>query len=267
MERPIDSDQIEQYFRGKLDATATEQLKAAIEQDEQLREAFEWHKDMSKAIEWRTIIDEAEAERQTEMDISSGEKVEHTRRLFRISTKPWLAYAAVGLILIMIGSFWWGNTAYNNLELAQVGMDRLNLENGNDNVRNTSGTAEDPFAQGLTAIEEGNWSLAADFFSAVADTSQLFVPAHLYLAYSHLKGGRYERVQPSASLVEEQSADTRQRQKAQWMIVQASIAQGQDATVLNELLDSISKDGSHMFQQEALLLKKKLASPWRVLTW
>lgn len=267
MEKPSDPDQIEQYFRGELDGEAAKQLKAAVDDDDQLREEFEWHQDMSKAVEWLGIIDEAEAERQTEMDISPGEKVADSTQVFRISARPWLAYAAVGLVLLMIGSFWWGNTNYSDQHLAQVGMNRLNLQDGNDNLRNTSESAKDPFAQGLRAIDEQNWSSAADFFSAVPDTSQRFVPAQLYLAYSHLKGGQYGQVQPSASLVEEQSADTRQRQKAQWMVIQAGVAQGQETAVLDATLERISKDESHMFQQEALLLKKKLASPWRRLIW
>lgn len=267
MGKPIDSDSIEQYFRGDLDDEAAQRLKKAVEQDAQLREAFEWYQDMSKAAKWQGVLDEAEAERQAALGGSSGEKGGQTARLFRISARPLLAYAAAGILLILVAAFWWGNTNYSNLKLAQVGMDRLNLEDGSDHLRNTSGAVEDPFAQGLVAIEKENWSLAADFFSAVADTTQLFVPARLYLAYSHLKGGRYERVQRSASFVEEQSADTRQRQKAQWMKVQASIAQGEDVTEMLIILDNISQDDSHMFQREALLLKKKLASPWRRLVF
>lgn len=267
MDKPIDKKSIEAYFRGALDAETAEKLKAELAQDEGLREEFEWYRDMTKAIEWHGVLKEAESERQLELNGQTKGKSGTLPRSIQIVSNRWWAYAAVGLLLILAGSAWWGNVNYSNHSLAELGMDRLNLKEGKDYLRNTELAKTDPFVLGLEAIEAAKWLDAIDFFSSIADTSKLFIQAQLYLAYSQLEEGQYAKVQSSAQIVDQQSLDTRQRQKAQWMMVQVMVAQTGETNTVNLLLDRISKDQSHMFQQEALSLKRKLRSPWRKLVW
>jgi|GEM_PF-2445945 len=267
MDKPIDKKSIEAYFRGALDAETAEKLKAEVEQDEGLREEFEWYRDITKAIEWQGILAEAEAERQLELNGLTKANASTRPRPIQMVSNRWWAYAAVGLVLIVAGSLWWGNVNYSNLSLAELGMDRLNLKEGIDNLRNTEWVQTDPFVQGLEAVEAGRWPDAADFFSGITDTSTLFIQAQLYLAYTRLEQGQYAKVQASAEIVDQQSLDTRQRQKAQWMMVQAMVALGGKDETLDLLLDKISIDQSHMFQREALSLKRKFNSRWRRLVW
>lgn len=267
MGKPIDTESIEKYFRGELDAESAEQLKAAVKDNAELREEYEWYRDMSKAVEWQGILDEAEAERRAERNAAAEKRSDTASRPIPLLSRRWMAYAAVGLLFVLVGSFWWGKANYSNGALAQVGMDRLNLKNGSDYLRNTTTIERDPFAQGLEAVQAEEWPAAVEFFSHIADTSALFVPAQLYLAYAQLEQGQYPEAQASAEVVDQRSSDTRQRQKAQWMMVQARVAQGEETNALDLLLDSISQDESHMFQGEALILKRRLNSPWRRLTW
>ena len=51
MGKPIDTESIEKYFRGELDAESAEQLKAAVKDNAELREEYEWYRDMAKAVD------------------------------------------------------------------------------------------------------------------------------------------------------------------------------------------------------------------------
>jgi len=124
------------------------------------------------------------------------------------------------------------------------------------------GDAEDAFAQGLLAMKEENFTQATNFFEGITPTSEQYTEAQLYLSYIAYQQKNYAAAIDKATIVRS-SDDLVQRQKAEWLQIQAMLANRQTDQNFQNLLVKIATENRHLFQKEAIQLQKDMNSIWR----
>ena len=168
------------------------------------------------------------------------------------------------LILFALAGWWYTRTSWSNEALANVSLTEMGMErSGSDRQISEQVPGSDPFNEGISALENGQFSAAISSFSNFDADDPGYPNAQLYLAFANLELGIYQEASRNAQTAIEVSIDPALRQKAEWLLVKASLGAGN----LNDaLLDSIAGNNSHRFQEDAQALQKDLNSFWRKLS-
>lgn len=177
-------------------------------------------------------------------------------------------YLGVILLLVLLGvGLFFANQQFSNAALAHLRPDKLGLD-ASDVARNVGDVITDPFAQGAEAIKNKDFKKAVSFFETVTKDSPTYTQACLLLAYAQFELKNYARAIANTKIVINQSTNRLSTQKAEWLQLQAMLANDETATpAFDALLDKIAQDEKHLVQKEAGSLKQSMNSFWRGLVF
>ena len=269
----MDNQNIERYVRQLMDAAEQQAFQEEMHQDETLKEEVEFYEDVAALVRKRKTLVDVQAELDAadffaeETNVSTTDTEQEARvvpmpdrRFGRV--RSLLAYAASALVLVVAGSTWWANSNYSNEVIASMDYDYIasGMAARNDGVK-------DPFGEGITAIEQQNYDVAVRFFEAVPSTDESYTEALLYLAYTQYKQANYQAAINTAKQVIANQPTTTNRFNADWLIVQAQLADGDTGTAFEQNLATIASNNNPDFQTQAQELQAKLNSFWRSLVF
>lgn len=253
------------YVQGNLDKAGKEKVEAQVESNAQAQEDLSFLEDLAQVSAWKGMMEEAheeleEAEESDKVIPITAKKQEAKVR--SIGFRRILSYAASVSLLIMALGVWHANTNYSNGSLASS----TELDLLADTNLKSEGQVLDPFQQGIEALNRKDYAAAANFFGNIPTSSENYIAAKLYLAYTQFEQKNYPKAVSNAQLVATQSQTALTRHRAEWLQVQALLANGQE-TAYRPLLEKIINDPTHTFNKSAIALQEKIGSFWRVLTF
>jgi len=178
------------------------------------------------------------------------------------------SYLGIILVLIVIGiGLFFANNQFSNTALANLRPDKLGLD-ASEVVRNVGDDITDPFAQGAAAIKNKDYKKAISFFETVTKDNPTYTQACLLLAYAQFELKNYAVAIANTNIVIKQSANSLSIQKAEWLKLQAMLANDEtDTPAFDALLDKIAQNEKHLVQKEAGALKQSMNSFWRGLVF
>ena len=175
----------------------------------------------------------------------------------------WMLSMAAGFLLLLAVGSWWAGRNYSDEALAVNSFSDNQITSF---VRSTGGATNDPFADGLTALNQNKYEAAITFFSAFSEQDAAYNEAVLYLALAQFKAGDYANAQGNAQLVIEQSPQF--SAKAKWLLVNVLLASGETGNDFQQLLAEMVADGDNpYYQKSAQTLQKDLGAFWREFVW
>lgn len=273
MENEFDHNKIEDYVNGKLDSSSAEAFEAELAKDEDLAKEVAFYKDLRVVAEvageedFQKMTNEVVAELETEgFFAANAQKQEEAKketarpklRVLRAESRKWLALAASILVLISVGTGWWANANYSDSSIAGRQFDAEIAASAN---RSKQGT-DDVFAEGLTALSNGNYEQAASFFATFPSDSESYEEARLYLTIAQFQSNNFTESIANAELVANTS--TRFREKARWLQLNAMLASGQKGDEFENLLNEIATQSpDNFYRNKAKNLQKELTGFWR----
>lgn len=170
------------------------------------------------------------------------------------------------LLLAVAFLFWFANNKFSNNALSQVFPEKLGLDTS-DTSRGGE-NSEDPFDIGTKALVDKDYKKASEFFDRIPVDDETYTKARLYLAYSQYESEHYKEAVKNATIVIEKASSTLLKQKAEWIQLQAMLADGDtDDATFDKLLDKIAANEKHIVQNEAVELKESMNSFWRGLVF
>lgn len=170
-----------------------------------------------------------------------------------VALKWGLGLAASFLLLLAIGS-WWAGRNYSHENLA---MNNFNNKQIISFVRSTGDTTNDPFAEGLAALNKYDYETAIVFFTPLVTEVSFKNEAQLYLALAQFKAGDYANAQVNAREVMEKKSQF--APKAKWLLVNALLANGETGAAFQQLLNEmINDDANPYYQKKAQTLQEDL---------
>lgn len=258
----MDNQNIERYIRQLMDEAEQKAFEEEMSQDETLQEEVEFYEDVASLVRKRKTLMDVQTELDTTDFFSQEAKTVSmpNRRFGRV--RSLLAYAASFLVLVVAGTTWWANANYSNQGLAGMEYDYI----ASGMTARNDGT-QDPFADGIDAIEQGDYDAAVAFFETIPDTDESYTEALLYLAYAQYEQSNYQATLDVAQQVITNQPTTSNRFNAEWLIVQAQLASGKTDTDFEQNLEAIATNDNHDFQVQAQELQAKLNSLWRNLVF
>lgn len=175
----------------------------------------------------------------------------------------WVLGMAAGFLLLLAVGAWWIGRNYSDEALA---MNSFADHQITSFVRSPN-NQNDPFASGLTALNEHQYQEAISFFTSIKTNPAFSNEATLYLALAQFKAGDYAGAQSNARIVMENSSQF--SPKAKWLLVNVLLAQnGADDGEFQRLLGEMARDdGNPYYQKSALQLQQDLTTFWRRIVW
>lgn len=173
----------------------------------------------------------------------------------------------VVLLLLLILGYWYINNQFSNAALSHLNISKMGLDSKSIS-RNIGDDVKDPFDQGIKALSNEDFNEAITFFKTVPDTSLTYTQARLYLSLAQFQKEDYSAVIQNAQIVIETSPNLLNKQKAEWLQLQAMLNKGDaDDATFDSLLDKIAENEQHLLQAEAKDLKQSMNSFWRGLVF
>lgn len=252
------------YIQGNMEEGAKKEMKEQFENDSELEKEASFLKDLAQVSEWKGMMEEA----QDELDAEKNDRMvvlPSTRPKTKIKPiffRKILAYAASVSILLAVLSTFYANNYYSNTSLASTNTERLGFDGVGLNSFRTDTQVEDVFQKGLDAIESKDFAGAVSFFEAIPTDADNYLPAKLFLAFAQFEQKEYTTAATNAEIVAINSQNAITRHRAEWLQVQALLANGQE-NIYSPLLDKMATDTTHTFHKAALELKDKMSSFWR----
>ena len=264
MENDYNYPDIENYLGGRMDISEKEAFEKKMKGDPKLAEEVDFYQKVSNITIWKALFEEAEEELSGSEEKVAKKNELSSAKVRRLNAGKVFAYAASFILLIVIGAFWYANANYSNEALSEIDSIRLDMENG---TRRGDETIVDIFDKGINALKNEQYNIATKYFDSIPDSSESYTLARLFLAYSQIKALKFESAIINADIVINISASEPNRQKAQWLKIQAMLQSDPTSSEFGLLLDQVTNDDTHMFQKKASQLEDKLNSVWRKLTF
>ena len=104
---------------------------------------------------------------------------------------------------------------------------------------------------------------AINLFTNISDSSQTYSQSRLYLTYAQFVTKAYSTAITNADWVIGNSRNIVSIQKAEWLKIKCMIALHKTDDRFHSLLESVSMNGEHLFQTEAIKLQERMTSMWR----
>lgn len=262
--------EIDRYIIKKMDSDAAAGFEQLMATDPALLEEVTFRKGLLKAIKWKRQINIAHTEMvksktNSPLEITSKVNVvQQETTIRRIGLRKVLAYAASVSILALIGLSWYANNNFSDRYLADTNTNEL-VSLDDNNLKGGGNTSKDPFDQGLYYLKEKEYTQAASFFETIPNQDDAYVQARLYLAFSQYHIKSFDNAIANANIVQQESFDTKDKQKAEWLIIQALLKQGKKDTNFFNQLKVIADSPNHIYQKRAKTLQVDLDSFWRKL--
>ncbi|MEM1325028.1 MAG: hypothetical protein AAGI23_03690 [Bacteroidota bacterium] len=260
--------QIERFLEGEMDSEERAAFEAQLQRDEELRETMSFYQDLQTTIERKGAIQEVHQELKAENFFTTTTQEETAPAAKIVQMRPknrrrWLAYAASFLVLVTAGSLFYSNSNYSNQALAGVEasnilslFDQGNLK-GNADVENNLST-------GLSFLADEEYEQAVTFFRSIETSNERYETAQLYLAYAQLANDNPKQAQAAAENLQQITEDQTLAYRAEWIIIQAQLQQGQTSENFQTRLATFANQQGRL-QEEAQALQVELSSFWRQL--
>lgn len=260
-------DKLIKYTQGKLSDFDKKELEEQIKKDDDLEEEASFLQDLAKASEWKGLMDEAEEEMKESATSLATPTKRQEAKVKSLRVRRLLSYAASVTLFVLALGTWNANRNFSNLALADRNTAKMELlGEGLNKFRNTDASIEDPFQKGLDALQSQNFQEAITFFEAIPSTSETYAQARLFLALAQFEEKEWTKSFSNAEIVFAQSQNAATRQQAEWLLIQISLANDHENDA-RQILNRIANDDTHMYQQDAINLKKGLGSIWRRLVF
>lgn len=265
---------IDSYITKKMDGESSLKFEQLMAQDEVLSEEVVFRQGLIKAMKWKRQINIAHTEmlkkKAKPKPILEGvnEPVSEPINvpIRRIGFRRVLAYAASVSILALIGLSWFANNNFSDEQLADNNTRGLiSLDDGI--FKGGEGTTKDPFEEGLNNLSQEEYAKAATFFEAIPTQNETYVQARLFLAFSQYHTKAYAAAIQNANIVIEKSLDTKDKHKAEWLIIQSQLAQGTRDAAFYTQLKAIVDNPTHTYRKQAVQLQMDLNNFWRKLVF
>lgn len=262
-------DLIEKYVSGAMNTAEAESFKAILQTDKALAKEVDFYKQVATVAMWKGALEEADADLikeeekvplaiQTTKETAKVAPIQPKAKVRQLGIRRLLSYAAsVGILLIAAGA-WFANTTYSNAALMDLKDNKLALSASA--VRGINEVAG-PFAPGLKALNEKDFTSAIIFFETINIGSDHYAEARLYLSYLTFQQKQYEQTLIHTHLVNG-TGNIEQQQKAEWLQLQALLALDQTDASFDQLVEKIASDEQHLFQKEAIKLRTSINSIW-----
>ncbi len=256
--------QIEDYLHNRMDEEAKKQFETQIASDRELAsdvELFRLEKQalqLSQNNQLRAQMKNWEQERDTQDEANEARVVSLKSRRSRLYT---LSIAASFLLLFGIGaSMWFANANYSNAALVN---DNIGIKTSTRDRGNVDG--DNPFTTIFDEIEQENYTAALQMLETL-EGSQYESTAMTLKGEILTKQKKYEEAIALYSEMAQSQPDIAERQKAQWLLANTYLANGQTEQA-KARLEEISGNANHSRQKEATQLLNQLNSFWRVFTF
>lgn len=238
-----DQDRIERLLRGELSAEEESSLQADARANNELAQELEFAQDLDKVVgsAGRANL----KERLQRLEQSQGQKT-----ALKVSWRRPLAIAASVLLLLGMAAVWYANATYSNQALLTAYYETPNF----------SGTRSEG---DVSAWEQVTAAFYAKDYASVVELMQAnpvlktTEDGKQLLAHTYLQSDQIE-----AAL--EQVEALNEGPTKDWLQILARLAAGQDSSV-EQGLDQIIATPDHPYYKEAIALKRKLNSAWRLL--
>ena len=267
--------QIVAYLNNDLSAQDKTAFDQAMASDEDLvaevqlyRDLYDVHEvigdeELAASIQGANDVYFNKAATAVPTDTTGSEEKEEPIEGKNVRLKWVLSLAAGFLLLLAVGS-WWAGRNYSDKALAANSFTNNQITSF---VRSTGDATNDPFADGLTALNNNNYEDATTFFSAFSEQDAAYNEALLYLALAQFKAGDYTNAQANARIVIENSPQF--LPKAKWLLMNVLLAQkgNEDGEFQRLLGEMVSDDSNPYYQKSAQNLREGLDAFWRGVIW
>jgi len=253
-------DKIEQYITGAMAAAERQAFEAEVASDPDLAEEVEAYRLAREAVELSIsdqLRDQFRQWGEVEATGTINEEAQVVRLRPRHSLRRVLAIAASVLLILAVGSFWYANDQYAADQLAAGYFDSSSAD-----TRGPVNNQGHPLAEGLEALQSGDYAAADNYFQNIPATDENYADARYFLAQSlHLQGKTDESTDILRGLLDQ--ANINLRESAQWLIVLNYLKNGQvEDPEFQSRLNAIQADTGHSYYQEAEKLDRQLNSFW-----
>ncbi len=238
-----DQDRIERLLRGELSAEEESSLQADAKASDELAQELEFAQDLDKVVG-------AAGRASLKERLQQLEQSQEQKKALKVSWRRPLAIAASVLLLLGMAAVWYANTAYSNQALLTAYYETPNFS-GTRSAGDASAWEQITAAfygedyASVVELMEANLTL-----KATEDGKQLL--AHTYLQSDQIEAA-LEQVE---SLSEGPTKD--------WLQILTRLAAGQNSGV-EKGLNKIIASSDHPYYQDAIALKRKISSVWRLL--
>lgn len=267
-------DLFDQYIQGQLNGAE----KTAFEQKLTTEEAFA--KDFQLFQELQGVIATSQKQERVETDLADVVKNLESENFFdqfaaakqepkkptlrHVSKKYWWTAAASIALLLSVLSF--ANLKYSNPALADLQENRLLQPIATIN-KGGGATTDAKLLAGQQALANKEYvTLVAIYETTLADASQ-YPLARFSMAFAQYKLGDYNNAFLNTSnVLSTTSLDTSLKENTEWLRLQVLLQQDRTKeAVFTQLLNDITTNKNHKYQQSALDLVTDLNSMWRRL--
>ncbi|MEM9885372.1 MAG: hypothetical protein AAF849_05710 [Bacteroidota bacterium] len=273
MAKEYNQEKIENFVRGLMGEEERQQFSKDIAANSDLKDEVAFQQDLAAVVRKRRLLKDIRSElsvadffKEESLVVAGETKEEQGAKVVQMPKRTfgrvskYLAYAASLAVLVTVGL---ANLNYSNKSLRT-----FTIEGRSTDVRSrTDNNVQDPFDEGLTAIEEKNYEQAIAFFESIPEKSENYNSALLFLAASQYEFGDYDAAINSAKKLTNSQRRVIATTKfdAQWILVQAKLGKGELDEAFYTQLNAIADNNNHDKQTAAQELQAQLNSFWRKL--
>ncbi len=260
---------IEAYLGGNLNDSATQAFAARIEEDEDLANTVAAYEVGEDAVEM-LIENNLRAELKQLQSESTAAKVvpmATKERKLTVATKQpakrrslFSSLAAAASVALLLGffTFQYSATSTNSL-LAEHGTFVMPEEN-----RSGDKAVEHPLAMGMKAQKNGDYSTAINFYKNIPADNARYNEAQSLLAHSYYENKAYpEAISQFGQVVA--AGDIRYKERAEFYQLLSYVANDQQDTNFEALMNALLSDETHNYHQQAKDLNSDLSNWLRQL--
>ncbi len=254
---------IEAYFEGRLDQPSARLFEELLLKDPLLRKEYQLYLQSLKVAEIFALAELKTSFHEGNLTESSIRQVNSTPKqdsAKRVKVRKFLSLAASVLVLIISSLSWWANSQYSNNQL----INDFYLEPNFSIVRGNQ-------------IQEQNLQLAKKFYylgeynkaqtllhNELSDADSLH-PDWLFLGHVYLKNN-----QPKKAVVIFQKICNyklpQTEANARWHLALAYL-QMDEIKLANQVIEKILSEPQNAYHKNAMELKRKISSHWRIFCW
>lgn len=240
-----DQDRIERLLRGKLSAEEESSLRADASVDDELAQELEFAEDLDKVASaaGRASL----KERLQQLEQSSGQKTP-----LKVSWRRPLAIAAGVLLLLGLAAVWYASTTYSNQALLTAYYEAPNFSG----ARSQSDASA--WEQMTAAFYREDYARVIQLMDA-NPAWKTTAEGQVLLAHTYLQA---DQIEAALAQVESLAGGPTK----DWLLIMTRLAAGQN-NAAERGLDIIIASPDHPYYQEAVALKQKMRSGWRLLQW
>lgn len=259
--------QIIAYLNNQLSAKDKTAFELVMQKDKTLADEVDLYSDLYEVHEQigeETLVATIQSVNDAYFQKAAIENVaanEQGTSTGKSSLLKWGLSVAAGFLLLLAVGSWWAHQNYSDESLAVNSFTNKQITSF---VRSTNNAINDPFAEGLVALNNQDYTKATAFFSAFRAEATFYKEAQLYLALAQFKARDYKSAQANARIVMQTSSQF--VPKAKWLLMNALLANRETEGEFQQLLVELANDVDNpYYQKNAQILQRNLDVFWRKL--